>query len=414
MKHRVVVTGLGAITPLGSSVEAYWEGLTSGRSGIRPITQFDASNFPTKIAGEVPDFDFSQYTADKKEARRLARFSQFAIAAAKQAVADAKLDIAQGDAERVGVYIGCGMGALGVIEEQNQVLAAKGPARVSPFTVPLMIPNMASGNVAIAIGAKGPNVCAVTACASGGNAIGDAFRVLQYGDADVMVVGGTESVITPLSIASFASLKALSSRNDEPTKASRPFDATREGFVMGEGAGMLVLETLEHAQQRGAHIYAELVGYGLTADAHHMTAPAPEGEGAARAMRMALKDAGLTPGDVDYINAHGTSTPMNDKLETQAVKAVFGNHAKALAISSTKSMTGHLLGAAGGIEAVATVLTIERGIMPPTINLENPDPDCDLDYIPNVARKGNVDVAMSNNMGFGGHNASLVFKKFKP
>jgi 3-oxoacyl-[acyl-carrier-protein] synthase II len=273
---------------------------------------------------------------------------------------------------------------------------------------------MASGNVAIALGAKGPNVCAVTACASGGNAIGDAFRVLQYGDADVMVVGGTESVITPLSIASFASLKALSSRNDDPTKASRPFDAQREGFVMGEGAGMLVLETLEHAQKRGAHIYAELVGYGLTADAHHMTAPAPEGEGAARAMRMALKDAGLQPSDVDYINAHGTSTPMNDKLETQAVKAVFGDHARKVPMSSTKSMTGHLLGAAGGIEAVATVLTIDKGLMPPTINLENPDPDCDLDYIPNVARKGDVTVAMSNNMGFGGHNASLVFKKFKP
>jgi 3-oxoacyl-[acyl-carrier-protein] synthase II len=275
-----------------------------------------------------------------------------------------------------------------------------------------MIPNMASGNVAIAIGAKGPNVCAVTACASGGHAIGDAFRMLQHGDVDVMIAGGTESVVTPLGIASFASLKALSSRNDEPTKASRPFDAARDGFVMGEGAGMLVLETLEHATARGAHIYAELAGYGLTADAHHMTAPAPEGEGAARAMKLALKDAGLPVESVDYINAHGTSTPMNDRLETQAVKSVFGDHARKLAMSSTKSMTGHLLGAAGGIEAVATVLTLRDGIMPPTINMENPDPDCDLDYVPNQARQKDVTVAMSNNMGFGGHNVSLVFKKF--
>jgi 3-oxoacyl-[acyl-carrier-protein] synthase II len=412
MKHRVVVTGLGAITPLGSSVEAYWEGLKAGRSGIRPITQFDATGYPTRIAGEVPDFDVTQYVADRKEARRLARFSQFAIAAAMQAVKDAGLDMAKEDAERVGVYIGSGMGALGVIEEQNQVLATKGPDRVSPFTVPLMIPNMASGNVAIAIGAKGPNVCAVTACASGGHAIGDAFRMLQHGDVDVMIAGGTESVVTPLGIASFASLKALSSRNDAPTKASRPFDGARDGFVMGEGAGMLVLETLEHAQARGARIYAELVGYGLTADAHHMTAPAPEGEGAARAMKLALKDAGLPTDAVDYINAHGTSTPMNDRLETQAVKSVFGDHARALAMSSTKSMTGHLLGAAGGIEAVATVLTLRDGIMPPTINMENPDPDCDLDYVPNAARQKDVRVAMSNNMGFGGHNVSLVFKKF--
>jgi 3-oxoacyl-[acyl-carrier-protein] synthase II len=412
MKHRVVVTGLGAITPLGSSVEAYWEGLKAGKSGIRPITQFDATGYPTRIAGEVPDFDVTQYVTDRKEARRLARFSQFAIAAAMQAVKDAGLDMAKEDAERVGVYIGSGMGALGVIEEQNQVLATKGPDRVSPFTVPLMIPNMASGNVAIAIGAKGPNVCAVTACASGGHAIGDAFRMLQHGDVDVMIAGGTESVVTPLGIASFASLKALSSRNDEPTKASRPFDAARDGFVMGEGAGMLVLETLEHAQARGARIYAELAGYGLTADAHHMTAPAPEGEGAARAMKLALKDAGLPTDSVDYINAHGTSTPMNDRLETQAVKSVFGDHARALAMSSTKSMTGHLLGAAGGIEAVATVLALRDGIMPPTINMENPDPDCDLDYVPNVARQKDVKVAMSNNMGFGGHNVSLVFKKF--
>jgi 3-oxoacyl-[acyl-carrier-protein] synthase II len=413
MKHRVVVTGLGAVTPLGASVEAFWDGLKNGRSGIRCITQFDATGYPTRFAGEVPDFDFTDYAADKKEARRLARFSQFAIGAAKQAVKDAGIDVNAIDAERFGVYIGSGMGALGVIEEQNQVLATKGPDRVSPFTVPLMIPNMASGNVAIAVGAKGPNVCAVTACASGSHAIGDAFRLLQYGDADVMLAGGTESVITPLGIASFASLKALSGHNEEPTKASRPFDAQRDGFVMGEGAGMLVLETLEHAQARGARIYAELVGYGLTADAHHMTAPAPEGEGVGRAMKKALKEAGLEPEAVEYINAHGTSTPMNDKLETQAVKSVFGPHAYKLAMSSTKSMTGHLLGAAGGVEAVATVLALTHGVLPPTINLDHPDPDCDLDYVPHTARQQAIEVAMSNNMGFGGHNASLVFRKFR-
>ncbi|MFP5502103.1 MAG: beta-ketoacyl-ACP synthase II [Candidatus Sericytochromatia bacterium] len=412
MTHRVVVTGLGAVTPLGNTVEAYWEGLKAGRSGIGCITQFDATNFSTRIAGEVKDFDVHAYVPDRKEARRLARFSQFAIAASKQAVADAKLDMEHLDTEEIGVYIGSGMSALGVIEEQNAVLASKGPDRVSPFTVPLMIPNMASGNVAIAIGARGPNVCAVTACASGSHAIGDAFRMLQHGEAEVMIAGGTESVITPLGIASFASAKTLSNRNDAPEKASRPFDAERDGFVMGEGAGVLVLETLEHAQKRGATIYAELVGYGLSADAFHMTAPAPEGEGAARAMRKALTAAGLKPEDVDYINAHGTSTALNDKLETQAVKAVFGPHAHKLAISSTKSMTGHLLGAAGGIEAVATVLALRDGVLPPTINLEHPDPECDLDYVPNQARTQPIEVAMSNNMGFGGHNASLVFKKF--
>ncbi|HEY9722796.1 MAG TPA: beta-ketoacyl-ACP synthase II [Oscillatoriaceae cyanobacterium] len=414
MKHRVVVTGLGAVTPLGSNVASFWEGLREGRSGIRCITQFDASAYPVRIAGEVPDFDFMEYTSDRKEARRIARFSQFAIAAAKQAVADAKLDIASENADEIGVYIGSGMGALGVIEEQHATLMAKGPDRVSPFTVPLMIPNMASGNVAIALGAKGPNVCAVTACASATNAIGDAYRLLERGDAEVIVAGGAESVITPLGIAAFASAKTLSTHNDEPAKASRPFDVQRDGFVMGEGAGVLVLETLEHAQKRGAHIHAEIVGYGLSADAYHMTSPAPEGEGAARAMKKALAGAGLAPEDVDYINAHGTSTVMNDKLETQAIKTVFGAHARALAVSSTKSMTGHLLGAAGGVEAVATVLTIENDLMPPTINLEHPDPECDLDYVPNQARAGEVDVAMSNSLGFGGHNASLIFRKYRP
>lgn len=411
MKHRVVVTGVGAVTPLGQLTQAYWDGIVAGRSGIRGITAFDCSAYSTRIAGEVPDFEVERWIPDRKEARRLGRFSQFAIAAAKQALDDAGLAIAETNRDRVGVSLGSGMGALGVIEEQNQVLHTKGPDRVSPFTVPLMIPNMAAGNVAIAIGVRGPNICTVTACASGSHAIGDAFKILQRGDADVMLAGGTESVITPLGIAAFASARTLSSHNDEPTKASRPFDAKRDGFVMGEGAGLLVLETLEHAHARGARVYAEIVGYGLTGDAYHMTAPAPGGEGIVRAMQAALADAGLTPADVDYINAHGTSTSLNDKLETEAVKTVFGERAPKVPLSSVKSMTGHLLGAAGGIEAVATVLTIYHGIMPPTINQGNPDPECDLDYIPNVARKGDVRVAMSNNMGFGGHNASLVFTK---
>jgi 3-oxoacyl-[acyl-carrier-protein] synthase II len=411
MKHRVVVTGIGAVTPLGQLTQAYWDGLVAGRSGIRAITTFDTTGYATTIAGEVPDFEIERWIPDRKEARRLARFSQFGIAAAKQALEDADLTVDDANRDRIGVSLGSGMGALGVIEEQNQILQTKGPDRVSPFTVPLMIPNMAAGNVAIALGVRGPNICTVTACASGSHAIGDAFKILQRGDADVMVAGGTESVITPLGIAAFASARTLSQHNDEPTKASRPFDAKRDGFVMGEGAGVVVLETLEHAQARGAQILAEIVGYGLTGDAHHMTAPAQGGEGIARAMRAALKDAGLTADEVDYINAHGTSTALNDKLETEAVKTVFGERASRVPMSSVKSMTGHLLGAAGGIEAVAAVLTLKHGIMPPTINQENPDPDCDLDYVPNVARKANVVVAMSNNMGFGGHNASLVFKQ---
>ncbi len=411
MKQRVVVTGLGAVTPLGSTTQAYWDGLVAGRSGVRCITAFDASKYATRIAGEVPDFEVERWIPDRKEARRLGRFSQFAIAAAKQALADAGLTVDEAKRDRIGVSLGSGMGALGVIEEQNTVLVTKGPDRVSPFTVPLMIPNMAAGNVAIALGVRGPNVCTVTACASGSHAIGDAFKILQRGEADVMLAGGTESVITPLGIAAFSNARTLSERNDEPTKASRPFELNRDGFVMGEGSGIVVLETLEHAQARGARIYAEVVGYGLTGDAYHMTAPAPGGEGIARAMRQALADAGLTIADVDYVNAHGTSTALNDKLETEAMKAVFGERAYQVPLSSVKSMTGHLLGAAGGIEAVATALTLYHGIMPPTINYETPDPECDLDYVPNTARKGDVRVAMSNNMGFGGHNASLVFRK---
>ncbi|MBO9540429.1 beta-ketoacyl-ACP synthase II [bacterium] len=413
MKHRVVITGLGAITPLGSSVTKYWEGLKEGKSGIASIASIDASALPVQFAGEVKDFEPTEYM-DRKEAKRTARFSQFAIAAAKQAWADAGLDKDSLDMERVGVFIGSGMGALDVIEEETLKLRDKGADRVSPFLIPSVIVNMAGGNVAIHLGAKGPNLCHVSACSTGAHAIGDAFRQLQYGDVDVMLAGGTEATVTPLAIAGFAAAKALSSghASGDPTRASRPFDVDRNGFVMGEGAGVLVLETLEHAQARGAKILAEVVGYGLTDDAHHITMPAPEGEGVQRAMKKALKDAGLSPEDVDYINAHGTSTGANDKYESAAYRGVFGEHAKQIPISSTKSMTGHLLGAAGAVEAIACVMAMNEGILPPTINLESPDPDCDLDYVPNTARKAEVNVCMSNNMGFGGHNASLVFRRF--
>lgn len=413
MKHRVVITGLGAITPLGSSVSKYWEGLKAGQSGIAAIAAIDASALPVQFAGEVKDFEPTEYM-DRKEAKRTARFSHFAIAAAKQAWADAGLDRDRLDMERVGVFIGSGMGALDVIEEETLKLRDKGADRVSPFLIPSVIVNMAGGNVAIHLGAKGPNLCHVSACSTGAHAIGDAFRQLQYGEVDVMLAGGTEATVTPLAIAGFAAAKALSSghASGDPTRASRPFDVDRNGFVMGEGAGVLVLETLEHAQARGARILAEVVGYGMTDDAHHITMPAPEGEGVQRAMKKALKDAGLEPKDVDYINAHGTSTGANDKYESAAYRGVFGEHAKQIPISSTKSMTGHLLGAAGAVEAIACVMAMNEGILPPTINLESPDPDCDLDYVPNVARKAQVDVCMSNNMGFGGHNASLVFRRF--
>ncbi len=374
--------------------------------------QFDASALPVRFAAEVKDFDPTQYMT-AKEAKRNTRFIQFAIGAARQAWQHAGFREGDGtDANRVGVYVGSGMGALSFIEEQHSRLTQGGADRVSPFLIPSVIVNMAAGLVSIAVGAKGPNLCTVSACATGGHAIGEAFRALERGDADVILAGGTEAAITPLAIAGFHSAKALSSRNDDPAGASRPFDAERDGFVMGEGSGILVLETLAHATRRGAAILGEVIGYGLSGDAYHMTAPAPEAEGAQRAMRMALADAGLEPHAIDYINAHGTSTELNDKLETQAVKKVFGDHAYKLAISSTKSMTGHLLGAAGGIEAIATVMALRERIMPPTINYTHADPECDLDYVPNAARKGDLRVAMSNNMGFGGQNCSLVFKSY--
>lgn len=412
MKHRVVVTGLGAITPLGTTVEQFWAGAQAARSGIGPITLVDASALPVQFAGEVKDFDPTLYM-DRKDAKRSARFTQFAIAASKQAWQDAGLSLEAVDPERVGVYIGSGMGGLDVIEEEVGKLRDKGASRVSPFLIPTVIVNMAGGNVAIQLGLKGPNLCHVSACSTGAHAIGDAFRQLQYGEVDVMLAGGTEAVITPLAIAGFAAAKALSMghASGDPQRASRPFDAARNGFVMGEGAGVMVLERLEHAQARGARILAEIVGYGLSDDAYHITMPAPEGEGAQRAMRQALKDAGLAPAEVSYINAHGTSTEANDKYESAAYLGVFGESVPP--ISSTKSMIGHLLGAAGAVEAIACVLAIRDGVLPPTINYENADPECSLDYVPNQARRAPVEVAMSNNMGFGGHNASLVLRRFQ-
>jgi 3-oxoacyl-[acyl-carrier-protein] synthase II len=404
---------MGAVTPLGTGLDAYWSGLAAGRSGVGVITAFDAGALECRIAGQVPDFDPLDWLEDRKEARRLARFSQFAIAASRQALADAGLVVSASNACRVGVCIGSGMGGLGALEEQFDVLRDRGPGRVSPFTVPMMIPNMAAGNVAIAVGAEGPNTCPVTACASGSHAVGEAYEIIRRGDADAVLAGGAEAVVTPMGIASFAAARALSTRNDDPTRASRPFDRQRDGFVMGEGAGVLLLEALPHAIARGARIYAEVAGWGMTCDAHHMTAPPPDGAGIVRAMRAALARAGLAPEAVGYLNAHGTSTPLNDAIETRAVKEVFGAHAPSLPVSSVKSMTGHLLGAAGGIEAIASVLALHHGLLPPTINLEDPDPACDLDYVPNVARRAEIEVAMSNNMGFGGHNASLLFRRLQ-
>ncbi|MBC7972125.1 MAG: beta-ketoacyl-ACP synthase II [Verrucomicrobia bacterium] len=411
-RKRVVVTGLGAITPIGNTLTDYWEGLLSGRNGIGAITLFDAARHDCRIAGEVKGFDPHVYM-DRKEAKRMDRFAQFGVSASKQAIADAKFVINALNAEQVGVLIGTGIGGLKVLEDQQEINLTKGPDRCSPFMIPMMIANMAAGLTAIHTGAKGPNSCSVTACAAGSNAIGDAFRLVQNGYAQAMICGGTEAAVTPLSVAGFAACKAMSTRNDDPAHASRPFDKDRDGFVLGEGSGILIIEELEHALARGARIYAEIVGYGATCDAYHITSPVPGGEGAARAISLALKDANLTPDQVSYINAHGTSTPANDSTETAAMKKALGEHAYKITVSSTKSMTGHLLGGSGGIEAVAAVMAVANDRVPPTINLDNPDPDCDLDYVPHHSREQIVDVALSNSFGFGGHNVTLAFKKYR-
>lgn len=408
---RVVVTGLSAITPIGNTLADYWDGLMQGKSGIGQITLFDASEHACRIAGEVKDFDPLE-SMDRKDAKRMDRFSQFAVAASKHALVNADLSITDLNAEQIGVLIGTGVGGLQVMEDQARILHSKGPSRCSPFTVPTMIANMAAGLTAIHVGAKGPNSCTVTACAAGSNAIGDAFRLVQRGYAQAMICGGTEAAITPLSMAGFAAAKAMSNRNDDPAHASRPFDINRDGFVMGEGVGILILEELEHALSRGARIYAEIVGYGMTCDAYHMTSPVPGGTGAARAIQLALKDGNLAAEEVSYVNAHGTSTPANDSTETAAIKAALGDHAYRIAVSSTKSMTGHLLGGSGGIEAVATVMAIANDRVPPTINLETPDPACDLDYVPHQSREMPVNVALSNSFGFGGHNVTLAFRRY--
>jgi len=408
-KRRVVVTGLGLITPLGTGVEKTWNALCAGKSGIRRITKFDPSGHACQIAGEVTDFDPADYI-EKKEIKKMDTFIHYAVAASQMAVDDAGFKVTPENADRVGVYIGSGIGGLPAIEAFHKVLLEKGPDRVSPFFIPMVIINLASGQVSMRLGARGPNSCAVTACATGNHCIGDAFRLIERGDADVMIAGGAEAAITPLCVAGFASARALSTRNDQPERASRPFDKERDGFVLGEGAGVLVLEELELARRRGARIYAEIVGYGMTADAYHITAPPEDGHGAVRCMRRALEDAALAPVAIEYVNAHATST-MADRIETSAVKQVFGDHARRLAVSSTKSMTGHLLGAAGGVEAVFSVLAIHRGILPPTINQEVPDPECDLDYVPNVARRAEVHTVLSNSFGFGGVNACLIFSR---
>ncbi|SNR90308.1 3-oxoacyl-[acyl-carrier-protein] synthase II [Anaerovirgula multivorans] len=411
MKRRVVVTGLGCVTPIGIGKKSFWEALTTGVSGIDFITKFDTADYPTKIAAEVKDFQPENYI-DKKEARKMDKFTQFAVAASQLAIQDAGIDIEEIESEKFGVILGSGIGGIETFEEQNQRLLDKGVRRISPFFIPMMITNIGAGQVSMYFDAKGPNSTIVTACASSTNAVGEAYRIIERGDADIMITGGTEASITPLAIAGFCSMKAMSTYNEDPKKASRPFDLNRDGFVMGEGAGMLILEELEHALNRGATIYGEVVGYGMSADAYHITAPDPEGKGAARAMENALKDAGISYEEIDYINAHGTSTPYNDKFETMAIKKVFKEHAKDIAISSTKSMTGHLLGAAGGVEGMICALTIYNDLVPPTINYETPDEECDLDYVPNQAREKVVNYALSNSFGFGGHNATIIFKKY--
>ena len=413
MARRVVITGMGVCTSLGQELDPFWNNLQAGRSGVSLIESMDVSEYPTRIAASIKDFD-PEAIFGKKEARRMDRFVQFAAATSQKALQDSGLVLGENvDPEEIGVYIGSGIGGLSTFEEQHAILLEKGPKRVSPFFIPMMIANMASGQVSIMTGAKGPNSTAVTACATGTHSIGDSFRLIERGEADAMICGGAEATITSMGLAGFCSMRAMSTRNDEPERASRPFDKDRDGFVMGEGAGILVLEELEHAQKRGARIYAEVVGYGMSADAHHMTDPSPGGEGASRAMKRALRSAGLAPSDVDYINAHGTSTGAGDKGETDAIKGAFGEHAYKVAVSSTKSMTGHLLGAAGGVEAIICALALRDGIIPPTINLEDPDPDCDLDYVPGEARHTAIQHAMSNSFGFGGHNATIIMKKYE-
>lgn len=413
MENRVVVTGMGALTPAGLTVQNYWQALLKGQDGIGPVTYFDASDFTSQIVGELKGFEPSAHFTPK-EARRFDPFVQYALAAAAEAIADSGLALDALDKSRAGVIVSSGIGGIATLEKQHSALLNRGPNKISPFFIPMMISDMAPGQISIQYGFKGPNYTTVSACASAGHAIGDAYRILQRGDADVMIAGGTEATITPLALAGFCAMQALSTRNDEPHRASRPFDAHRDGFVMGEGAGILVLETLDHAQTRGASIQGEIVGCAYTADAYHITAPAPGGEGAARVMKLALKDAGLNPQEVDYINAHGTSTPLNDKFETAAIKTVFGEHAHEVPISSTKSMIGHLLGAAAGVELIAALLSIRDEVIHPTVNYEHPDPECDLDYVPNESRKCPVRVAISNSFGFGGHNVTLVVRKFEP
>jgi len=411
VERRVVVTGLGIISPLGIGIKENWQALCEGRSGIGPITRFDTTEYETKIAGEVKNFDPTSFL-DRKEARKMDPFIHYALASGIMAMEDSHLKIDQSNAERVGVLVGAGLGGLTTIEKYHSILLKDGPKKISPFFIPMLIVNLAPGQISIFFGAKGPNSSVVTACATGNHSIGEAYKIIQRGDADAMIAGGAESTITPLAIGGFNAMKALSTRNEEPQKASRPFEKDRDGFVIAEGAGILILEELSHAVKRNATIHAEIIGYGCNADAYHIAAPSPNGEGAARCMEIALKAAGIPYSEVDYINAHGTSTPLNDLSETMAMKTVFKEQVKKLMVSSTKSMTGHLLGASGGVEAVFTILTIKEGIVPPTINYEVPDPECDLDYVPNVARKAKVRVAMSNSFGFGGTNAALVFKEF--
>ncbi len=413
MSRRVVVTGMGVVSPVGIGLENFWTNLVEGKSGINKVTRFDVEDMPTKVAGEVKDFDPEKWM-DRKESRHMDRFVQFAVAATKMAMEDAGWDQAKIDLQRVGTVIGCGIGGVATFEEQKEVMMAKGPGRVSPFFVPMLIGNMAAGQLSITYGFEGPSYTIQTACASATNAIGEGLRMIREGLADQVVCGGTEAPITPLAFAGFCSMRAMSTEKEDFQAACRPFDRRRSGFVMGEGAGILILESLEQAQARGARIYAELSGYGCTSDAYHITSPAPDGRGAIRAMELALKDGGIKPEEVNYINAHGTGTGVNDPSETKAIKAVFGTAVSKLAVSSTKGTTGHLMGAAGGIEAVAAVLTIEKDLIPPTINYGEPDPDCDLDYVPNQARRQEVDVAMSNTFGFGGHNATILFKKYRP